>query len=287
MSVTKTVLVVDDNAHFAEGLSRWLELLGYRSLLCGTGEEALVALQIEPIDALLLDLRLPGIQGHTLLRSLWRSKRLLPTVVMSGHGSVSDVITAFRNRAVDFLQKPFRMEELSAALDRALEPRQALPARATEENHALAEQIPDGEGPSPAQTTVLLVDDGARYRQTLASALQGEHVHVEQAPSGLHALQILEARPVDLIVTEQALPGMEGLELLITVRRRWPTTSRLLLTEYPRADLLINAVNQARIVKALSKRLSTNNVVAEIRQVIYERRAAEGVDVDLLAAAAV
>jgi len=129
------VLVVDDDAEFCEALGRWLTMLGHEPLIVGSAEEALEHLTAGAVDVMLLDLQLPGIHGHALLREMSRRDFSIPVVVISGTGSMEDVIEILRRRAVDYLRKPFRMEDLSAALDRAL--------TATDEHRT-------GPGPAPS-----------------------------------------------------------------------------------------------------------------------------------------
>jgi len=69
---------------------------------------------------ILLDLRMPEINGHVFLRDLNRQFVDVPVIVISGEGGMNDVILAMRNQAADYLQKPFKADELSRALDRVL-----------------------------------------------------------------------------------------------------------------------------------------------------------------------
>lgn len=124
------VLVVDDDDGFRSSVVRTLRHLGYDPVEASGGLPALDALRSEHVDAVLLDLLMPDLSGHAVLRLLARDHGGVPVIAVSGSTEVDDVVQAFRGHAIDFLQKPVRPTELAAALDRALTappPRQPVP----------------------------------------------------------------------------------------------------------------------------------------------------------------
>lgn len=117
--VQKTVLIVDDDKNVARFAQQVLERRGLRTVIAATVEEAFNRLD-DSIDAVLLDLELPDVSGHAFLRGLReRGLRDLPVIIMSGTGTIEDVIEALRNHASDYVRKPFFPEQLTAAIDRA------------------------------------------------------------------------------------------------------------------------------------------------------------------------
>jgi CheY-like chemotaxis protein len=117
-----SVLIVDDERALRAVLRTRLKLAGYRVLEAGSGEDALSLLDREVADLMLLDLRLPGIDGWEVLEALQLRGRLpgLRVVVSSAHGGpeVTGKAEALGCRGV--LQKPFALRELVATLDRVL-----------------------------------------------------------------------------------------------------------------------------------------------------------------------
>ena len=91
------------------------------------------------------------------------------------------------------------------------------------------------------QPVVLLVDDEERVLSALRRGLRRESVTVETARNGREALEWLAENPVDLVISDQKMPGMSGVELLKTIRERWPATRRILLSgwssEIPKAAI--------------------------------------------------
>lgn len=118
--VSPRILIVDDDEEFRASLERTLRGLGYRTQSAAGAREAYAALGRARPDAILLDLQMPEINGHALLRVLDREGIGIPVIVISGTGSMDDVIQVFRRRASDYLRKPFHAEQLGAALDRVL-----------------------------------------------------------------------------------------------------------------------------------------------------------------------
>ncbi len=116
------ILVVDDNPHVAtilvEGV---LPKLGYQALAASTGQEALEKVRDHRPDLMLLDLKLPDIEGLTLLRLLAEEGISLPTILITGHGSEEVAVEAFRLGVQDYLVKPVDSADLQKALERALQ----------------------------------------------------------------------------------------------------------------------------------------------------------------------
>lgn len=127
MSRLSTVLVVDDDHQIREALRRGLQARGYDVLTAGNGETALDVLAGTSIDVVVLDLGLPGIDGHEVIRRL-RSFSDVPVVVLSVRESQSEKVTALDAGADDYVVKPFGMDELLARMRAAL--RRARPGEA-------------------------------------------------------------------------------------------------------------------------------------------------------------
>jgi len=108
------ILIIEDNANLAFGLSRSLEGEGYevRSAEDGTAGLAL-ARSFDP-HLILLDLMLPGIDGHTLLRTLRAEGNDTPVLILTARGEEADKVFGFRLGADDYVTKPFGLAELLA-----------------------------------------------------------------------------------------------------------------------------------------------------------------------------
>lgn len=117
---TSTVYVVDDDASVRKSLARLLRSNGYRSECLASADEFLeVDLGEEPA-CLVLDVRLPGLDGLDLQREMAQRDMTTPVIFITGHGDVPMSVEAMKAGAVDFLLKPFEEEALLDAVERGL-----------------------------------------------------------------------------------------------------------------------------------------------------------------------
>src|SRR6266545_3333745 len=115
-----TVLIVDDEANIRRALRMVLDPEGYAVLEAESAEKALEILAAEPVDLAVFDVKLPGMDGLTLLsraRELWRD---LPVIVISGHADTSDVVDAVKRGATDFFSKPVDRDRVLVSVRNAL-----------------------------------------------------------------------------------------------------------------------------------------------------------------------
>ncbi len=110
------ILVVEDEAHLAEGLRFNLEQEGYAVDVVGTGEDALDRLlkRKEDFDALVLDVMLPGKDGFTVARTLRQTRNYIPLLMLTARSRPEDVLQGFESGADDYLPKPFNLSILIA-----------------------------------------------------------------------------------------------------------------------------------------------------------------------------
>jgi len=116
----RTILVVDDEKNIRDGLCAALEMDGYEARQAQDGEEAWKIVNNESIDLVITDLRMPGMSGSELLKRIYSTYPTIPVVVLTGHGTIEDAVTAMQNGAVDFLTKPVNLDHLSVLIKRSL-----------------------------------------------------------------------------------------------------------------------------------------------------------------------
>ncbi len=114
---------------------------------------------------------------------------------------------------------------------------------------------------------VLLVDDDAHVLSALRRGLRREEITIETARDARAALEVLQGGSVDLVISDHRMPGMSGIELLETIRGRWPSTVRILLSgwsaEIPAADL-----KAAGLFAVLSKPWDDKELRSAIRRAV-------------------
>ena len=117
-NVKKNILTVDDEIHILELLRYNLETAGYNVIQAESGEEGLEILDKNDIDAVLLDLMLPGIDGLEVLRRIRTNpeKRKTPVIMLTAKGEEFDKVLGLEMGADDYIAKPFSVRELQARL---------------------------------------------------------------------------------------------------------------------------------------------------------------------------
>ena len=120
MSDDQLVHLVDDDAAIRRSASFMLKTSGYRVETYESGVALLQrAPQLEP-GCILLDIRMPGMDGLEVQQSLKEKGILLPVIIMTGHGDVTLAVQAMKAGAIDFIEKPFEKSVLLAAIDEGL-----------------------------------------------------------------------------------------------------------------------------------------------------------------------
>jgi len=181
------ILVVEDEDKLRRVIE--LQLLGeeYEVVPVGSAEEAVR--KIEGVDLVLTDLKMPGMDGLTLLEKITKESPSIPVIVMTAFGNVETAVEAMKRGAVDFLQKPFSLDHLTTVVAKALEVR-----RLRTENQRLKEELETrytfgnliGRSPgmqevfrlvekvAPSRTTVLLCGESGVGKDMVARAI---HFH--------------------------------------------------------------------------------------------------------------
>src|SRR6187401_1740310 len=118
------VLVIDDETAIRDSLRMTLEYEGYEFLGAASGQEGLVLADREAPDVVLLDVKMPGMDGLEVLERLHATHETLPVIVVSGHGTISTAVEATKKGAFDFIEKPFASERVLVSLRNALDSRQ-------------------------------------------------------------------------------------------------------------------------------------------------------------------
>jgi DNA-binding response OmpR family regulator len=217
MDARAHILIVDDEPSIRLFLAEELALAGYEVTTVASGEQALARLQEQPIDLILLDLKMQGMDGLQVMAEVERQP-LPPVVIMlTAHASLDSAIEAMRRGGHDYLLKPCRTEELLASVEKGLARR-----RTTLQQQALLHQIEVSarqlqasshpENTEPRSRPRLLEARGLlldRERNTVTR--HGQPVHL--TASEFKLLQCLMERADEVVPfgeLMQALHGTEG-----------------------------------------------------------------------------
>jgi FixJ family two-component response regulator len=118
---TAMVFIIDDDADVRESIQGLLKSVGLRSEGFGTAQEFLTSERADKPSCLVLDIRLPGINGLDFQRQLVDAGVHIPIIFITGHGDIPMTVRAMKSGAVEFLTKPFRDQDLLDAIYQALD----------------------------------------------------------------------------------------------------------------------------------------------------------------------
>lgn len=115
------VLLVDDEEIFLRNMSKLLTARGYKAYTADGGDAAIRVLEKQPVDVIVLDLRMPGMDGLTTLREIQKLELFTQTLILTGHGSIDSALEAIKLGAYDYLTKPCEIDDLIAKIEGAWE----------------------------------------------------------------------------------------------------------------------------------------------------------------------
>jgi len=119
IKIPAKVLLVDDEEDFVEMLSLRLNELGEKVSAAYSGQEGLDTLANTPIDVVILDIKMPGMDGIETLREIKKKFPLVEVILLTGHGSTETAVQGMKLGAFDYLMKPADFGELSTKLEGA------------------------------------------------------------------------------------------------------------------------------------------------------------------------
>ena len=116
MSQTK-ILLVDDEVEFASALAERLQMRGYDVKTASNGLEAMALFHNSPPDVVILDLRIPGMDGLEILKNIKIFDPTIEVLILTGHGDVESVAEGMKNGAFEYIMKPIDIDELTSKID--------------------------------------------------------------------------------------------------------------------------------------------------------------------------
>jgi DNA-binding NtrC family response regulator len=137
------VLVVDDHASARESVADVLRHAGYDVATCASAIEALGRLGTRPVDVVITDLQMPGMDGLEFIREIERRRLGVQVLMITAHASVASAVEAMRHGAFDYLEKPFDALALEQCVSRACDRRSLVPKSAAATVASIADGQPD------------------------------------------------------------------------------------------------------------------------------------------------
>ena len=194
------ILIVDDEKNMRKTLADILRDEGYQVATAATGEEAVALCSQQDFDVVLMDVRMPGMDGVEAFRRIRRHREGVRVLLMSAYDVNQLKEAALDEGAIAFLSKPLDVQKVIQLIGEVKE------------------------------TAILVVEDDAHTAGLLGTTLkqQGYRVTVTQSPHD--ALELVEQIRFDLIFLDVNLPAMNGLELYLAIKRITPSAVAIMIT---------------------------------------------------------
>jgi len=298
------LLLVDDEEDYVKTMAERMEMRDVGSRVALSGEEALQMVEQDAPDVMVLDLRMPGINGMEVLERVKREHPHVQVIILTGHGSEKEEKEARRLGAFEYLQKPAdtsqllttvrsawskglkflkeSRDEFERSMTAAALAEGGLPEMARRGGRApvpsqadiSAEAKPDQVSTSGPALKVLFVDDEEDFVRTMAERMEMRELGGEVAFSGQQALQILENDVPDVMVLDLRMPGIDGMEVLRRVKKTLPQIEVIIMTGHG-SDKDEEEARRLGAFDYLRKPVDIDHLMETVRNAGHARRKAK------------
>jgi two-component system, NtrC family, response regulator HydG len=233
------VLVVDDDRSMVKTICDILRISGFGAESAFSGEEALEKVKRERPDCILMDIKMPGINGVEALRRIKEFLPDLPVVLMSAYATDEQAEEAKNNGALALLTKPIDIQMLLFFL-------------------SLLKK----------EKSILVVDDDPAFCKTLKDILQARGYRVETVSAPEKVLEEMEREYKQVVVLDLKLGNVDGVDVLKNIRARYPTKPVVLVTGY-RAEMAASIQSGLRmgVFACLYKPFAMDELIGIIEEI--------------------
>ena len=229
-----SILIVDDEPDMLRGLRRILKVRGFDVDTAGSGEEAVERVREREPDGILMDIRMPGIDGVEAFRQI---RSIAPNVFVIFMTAFSKLVDEAHDEGpIDVLSKPVELDEVCTLIEHASVTR-----------------------------PVLVVDDEPDFLQSLIRALKTQGFEIHSAPDMQQAIAIFEKRPRALVLLDMKLGQDSGLDVLREVRTRNPNVLVIPMTGHPELQAALEQ-ELPSVCASLTKPFDIDDLVATLHR---------------------
>lgn len=247
-AIRRTVLIIDDDEIVRKQLEVELRRAYFTPVSVASGNDALAMIASMKVEIILLDVKLPDMDGIDLLEKIKAQNPSCEAIVITGYGGEEIAIRALRKGAIDYIEKPLNLNELSAALGRA------------QEKLAQAQEL-------AYKNTILITDDEEVVVLRLKRFLEKEGFLVFGSTSAKEGLEIIAQNKIDVLITDINMQGMDGFELLQKAKSLYPDIEGIVVTGDKTGELAIKAL-RAGAVDYINKPVDLDELLFSVKKAI-------------------
>ncbi len=240
------VLVVDDDRRMVKTLCDIMKVKGYEALDAFTGEEAVEKVKYDRPDCVLMDIKMPGINGVETLKAIRQLSPSLPVVMMSAYSTEELESEARQNGAYAVLTKPVDVQMILAFLSLLRK-----------------------------EDSILVVDDDLNFCTTIRDILESRGYRVETEVSPEKVLGHMEQNYKLVVVLDLKLGNTDGLDVMKAIRAKYPSKPVVLVTAY-RDEMAVSIEKAFRLgaYTCLYKPFEAEDLIRHIEEISRDKRRA-------------
>ena len=247
------VLIVDDEERFRITAAASLKRRGFNIMTAASGGDALDKIIVSDFDVVVLDVKMPGMDGNQALRVIKAIKPKLEVIMLTGHRTDDSELQAWRSQVSAYLTKPCDIKLLAETIDKVY-----------------SEALPGSSGGvlkmnKNKTINVLLVDDEDRFRATMTATLEKRGFQAKAVGSGAEALEEVKRGGIDIVVLDIKMPGMNGHRVLREINKLDSDVEVIMLTAYASMDSALEGLHD-NVFAYMAKPCDIELLVNRIRE---------------------
>ena len=251
-----TILIVDDDEHDRNTLKEILSQKGYGVLLAKSGAEALKIAKRDYFDIALLDIRLPDIDGVSVLEELKKDNPDSIVITMSGYDLEGVIDNIVRKGAHSCLLKPFNVENLLKEISDLIQKKH---------------KTEDSNRPVDEQIRTLVVEDNDDVRETLKEILSEQYYVVDTAATASQALQLIKEKTYSVILSDLQLGKESGVSLVEPAKKKDKFSIFFLITGRSNLETALQST-QKNVDEYLIKPVNPADLLHKVKTFLEKQR---------------
>jgi len=235
------ILVVDDQAGIRLTLKGILSKKGYEVMVAPDGPSAIEMVKNEKFQVILMDIKMPGMSGVEAFVKIKELNSQTIVIMMTGFALEEEIQQAIQEGAYTVIHKPFEMDKILGIIEECLK----------------------------HQTLVLIVDDRLEERELLHSILKKRGYKVIEAESGEECVKAVKERQFQVILLDEKLPGIDGIETMREVKKIRPDVGVIMMTGHSEIESVGDAIDRG-LFQSIEKPLDVNRLLDAVDQCVKQ-----------------